>query len=151
MAYTTVAKVRSNIPGFDHLTDAVITEKITMADNIINGKIASRYELPFSTTPPLLETISTDLASYFILRREYTQDSQNKNNWTSEYKLLLQLLDDINLGKIVLTDSTGGEIIPTSYEITSDTKDYIPIFDVDDVEESIIDSDRLTDISDSKE
>jgi phage gp36-like protein len=148
MAYTTDTKVKVLLTG----VATVNAQFITMAENIINGKLASKYAVPFTgTTPPLIETLATDIAAYFCMRTLFTDDSQNKSDWTTTFKESMKILDDIAAGKIPVVDAAGLELARSIEPMYSNNKDYNPVFDVDAVEDQQIDTTRLEDIANSKE
>lgn len=77
MAYSTLAEVRAILIGVDsspatdydltpnQLSDAQIEDDIANADTQIDSALGSRYTVPFPTpTPPLINSISKDIASY---------------------------------------------------------------------------------------
>ena len=49
-------------------TVQLINEHVTRADNIINGKIAQRYSVPISPTPPLLRTLAAEYTRTWAAR-----------------------------------------------------------------------------------
>lgn len=77
MAYSTVEEVRLILKGVDNspatdydltpdqLSDAQVEDDIANADNQIDSALGSRYTVPFPTpTPPLVNSLSKDIASY---------------------------------------------------------------------------------------
>ena len=147
MAYTTDTKIKVLLTG----VATVNAQFITMAENIINGKIASKYSVPFTVVPPLIETLATDIAAYFCMRTLFTDDSQNKSEWTATFKESMKILDEIADGRLPVIDSTGTEVARNIEPMYSNTKDYTPVFDVDSIENQIVDSDRSEDIANSKD
>jgi len=136
-------------------TDAVYRH-ISRADNIINTRLSKRYDVPFDTgtaTPPVIKTISTDLAAYFIMRSLFTKDAQNTNDWVDDLKFMaLDTLKRIETGQTKLYDINDEEIAQLEVDdLYSDTQDYTPIFDVDDEKNWAVDSDRTDDISDARD
>ena len=83
MSYSTVTSIVILLPGLPNTdTDAdfsvtaqIVSNHVTRADSIINSKIAKRYSVPIDPTPPVLRSISQDLASAFSYRSFYTQDN----------------------------------------------------------------------------
>jgi phage gp36-like protein len=152
MAYTTVANVRAVVRKVTAavMTDAEITAFIVKGDAVVNSKIASRYSLPLASTPPLLETISTDIAAYYIMRTLFTRDGQNRNEWIDDYRASMKLLDEIRNGDTVLVDTTGAEVGTKSGGLYSTTSDYTPAFDMDDPENQQVDHDLIESIADER-
>lgn len=159
MAYCTEAQVRDIISGVTvaKMGNTEVKNKIARADSIIDAYLASKFTVPFSSTPPLIESISIDLSAYYVLRTLFTRDSVNKNNYINDF-LLKHLntkektgtLYDILNDDITLVDSSGTVIDTTSDLIDSNIKDYVPIFNVDDAEDWEVDPDRLEDIADER-
>lgn len=148
MAYTTVANVQSLLLGVATVDIKILY--LTMADNIINAKIGSRYTIPFTTTPPIIETIATDLSAYYTMRALFTNDSQNKSEWVASYKEAMKMLDDIADGKIPVVDISGNELAYKVQSLQSSNEDYHPIFDIDNIDNSVIDDNLITEIQDAK-
>lgn len=142
--------------GTDVIGTTAVYRHIARADNIINTRLSKRYTVPFDTgtaTPPVIKTISTDLAAYFVMRSLFTKDAQNTNDWVDDLKFMaLDTLKRIETGQTKLYD-INGEVI-TQLEVDdlySDTQDYTPVFDVDGEKEWAVDSDRLDDIDDDRD
>ena len=145
MAYSTATTIIVLLPGLPNSAGAagytaittLIDAHITRADNVINSKIARRYDIAdfIVNVPPLLRTISEDISSYYTYRSEYSGDTQNENEWTDKYNEAAKILDEIRDSKIDLVN-TAGAIIPDRTEsafdmVTSDNQDYQPFFDID--------------------
>lgn len=151
--YTTVTKVTDLFPKISDtsITSASIAFYIDQAEAEINGRIAVRYTLPFSLTPPLVETIATELSVIKILDRFFTSEAKSKNDWRdTRRKDLNSLLDGIAEGKITLINSANEIIGQRSdiQDIYSDTKDYTPTFNHLHYSLQEIDEDRLDDEED---
>ena len=53
----------------DQVIDAaVVGDALTDADELINGYIASRYDLPFTTAPAFLTKLAADVARYYLFK-----------------------------------------------------------------------------------
>ena len=78
------------------------------ADGIINGYLESRYTLPLTSVPALVETIAADIARYRLHR-----DTAPERVATA-YKDALGQLRDIVGGKLSLGLTQGGEAVPAS-------------------------------------
>lgn len=146
--YTSAANVQSLLVGV--VVGDIKTMYLTMADNIINSKLGSRYAVPFTTTPPIIETIATDLAAYFTMRALFTQDSQNKSEWVASYKEAIKMLDEIAQGKVPVISATGVELAHIAQSLKSSTQTFHPTFDMDSIEDSVIDDNLITEIGDAK-
>lgn len=81
--------------------ETVIAKALGDADNIINGYVASKYDLPFASVPDILSTWSTSIARY-LLHRHGAPD-----NVEADYKDALSGLKDVSFGRISLTGISG--------------------------------------------
>jgi len=154
MSYCSDSDVRNILTGVgtDVMGTAAVAAHITRADSIIDTKLGARYNVPFSTTPPVVETISADIAAFYVMRTLYTQESQNESDWTLElYKRANSLLDKIAEGKLPLLDSSGNTLSVRADEVESTTAGYTPTFDVGKTINQEVDPDRIDDIADEKE
>ena len=136
-------------------TTDVINRHIARADALINSKITSRYETPISPTPPLLALLSEDITVFYTYRSFYRQDNSNRTDYLDTAKEAFATLDEIRDGKLDLTDFAGAQLAERTEEATagildSTTKDYQPIFDVDDELDWKIDVDLLDDVADKR-
>jgi len=165
MAYSTGTTILILLPGLPQTTTtspaytnttALISQHIDRADNIINSKIATRYDVSSFTTsvPPLLKTISEDITSFFTYRSEFSSDNQNFSEWTDKFKEAMALLDELRKGDLDLVDSGGNiidEVTTSSVDrIESTTQNYQPFFDEDDSINWKVDGDKITDIEDNR-
>jgi len=118
------------------VTDAVTSDTdvdyfIARADDYIDARLYQLYNVPFSSTPPIVRSISTHLASYYVLQMLYVQSRTTDNDaWMSSFKnYAYDLLKDIQKGIILLLDSSGNKISRKSGRgILSSTEDFYPIF-----------------------
>jgi phage gp36-like protein len=160
MAYCTATEVRDVLSGVTiaKMDDTAVENKISYAESMINAYLSSRYTVPFVSTPPLVKTICIDMSAYYVLRTLFTRDSVNKNKYIDEF--LLKHLDtsektgtiyDILNGLLPIIDDEGNEIPASSDLIDSNTKDYVPIFDVDSDLDWRVDPDRLEDIANDRD
>lgn len=125
---------------------------IVRAESIVNSYISARYSLPFTVVPPILRTISEDIASYFHIRGVSVQDGQRDNPWYSSYKLAIDMLTNIRDGntQLALTDGSAVGPISTSRFISS-TQDFAQTFNLDDPDKWAVDSAREDEISGGRE
>ena len=153
---TTVLQLVPGIVTTDSATMDALNAHIRRSDDVINGKLARRYAVPFTTTtvPPLVRTIAEDLTAGFLFRSLFTRDSQNTNNWTEDLmKKAFEMLDQISAYEIDLHDTAGALITErdSGSRIDSSSENYYPIFDIDSETSWSIDPERLDDISDAKD
>lgn len=147
---------------------AIIAAHITRAEAVVNSYIVGRYSskiptggwgLPWGTAwgesatevPPILRTITEDLASYYVIRASYVQDGQRKNEYLVSYKDALSLLEQIRSGVMPLA-LTDGSIVNqnTSGRYKSSTENFAPIINLDSEENWDISADQLKEITDER-
>ena len=149
-SYTTVNKVYDLYPrvgSMSTINSASISFYIDQAENEVNGYLINNYTLPFSSTPPLIETISTEYSLVKILERFFTQELGSDNSWVKERKdYIKENLRLLNEGTIGIYNSSMELIAYKSGdEIYSNTMNYIPAFNVLNPTLQQIDGDRLED------
>jgi len=147
-SYTTVPKVLDLYPrvgSMTSITSSNIAFYIDQAENEVNGYLVNNYDLPFSATPPLVETISTEYSLIKILERFFTQGINSENKWVSERKEYVKnFLNQINSGTIALyTNSLQLIAYQGDDTIYSNTMNYNPTFTMLDETLQQIDPDRL--------
>lgn len=139
--------LKTNTTTGDTVGTSNFSKHIDRAEGLVNGYIAGRYSLPFTTVPPILITITEDISCYYFIRSTYVQDGQRKNEYADAFKDAIGQLESIRDGKTPLA-LTNGSLIPqiTTSKYLSSTKGYSPTFNEDDPEDWDIDADKLTDI-----
>ncbi len=118
------------------VTDAIISDSdveyfIERTDDYIDARLYQLHSVPFTSTPPIIKTISSHLSAYYALRTLYVQSRTTDNDaWMTSFKnYAMELLDDIVNGKIILLDSSGNKISRKSNRgIKSSTEDFEPTF-----------------------
>jgi len=148
--YTTVPKVYSLYPRVGSLSSVnsqAVDFYINQAENEINGYLVNNYTLPFSSTPPIIESISTEYALIKILERFFTQEVQSENSWVAKRTdKVFDFLNKINSGELGLYTSSMDLITWNAGDtIFSNTMEYNPTFTMLDETLQQIDSDRLQD------
>lgn len=136
----------------------MFSRHIDRAEGVVNAKVGAYYD-PASWTatsasganvPPLIRTLSEDIASWFALRGGYVQDGQRKEAYLDEYKRALDTLDQITDGKLKLLDTSGSEVgIKTTSRFQSSTE-YAHIFNLDSEENWQVDQDQIDDIENTR-
>ena len=149
-SYTTVANVQDLYPRVGSLSSvnsASIAFYIDQAENEINGYLANNYTLPFSASPPMITTLSTEYSLVKILERFFTQEVGSQNAWVAERKkYIIDTLNKLNEGTLGLVTSSGELLVYNSGDtIFSNTMEYDPTFTLLDETLQQIDSDRLED------
>lgn len=152
--YTTATKVRQLYPLLNDLislTDGQIDFYISQAEAELNGRLASRYALPFSATPPLIEALSTEYALIKLMDRFYSSEEPKENAWKSARRRDLKtLLTDLAAGDMTLVNSAYEVIAQrTDGGIASDTSIYTPTFTHIDATQELVDLDRVDDEEDA--
>jgi phage gp36-like protein len=154
-SYTTEAKIWSLMPQLPLTSSAgytaasaLVAQAITDAEAEIDGYVANRYSLPFSSVPVQVSAIADSLACYYTYLYVYSADNMNRNAFSegqsTRYEIQLNKLKAIADGEVVLTVSGGGvvEQASSSSMVISANQSYTPIFDVDTSTSWGIDSDR---------
>ena len=88
------------------LNDDYVETKRKQAENEINSAIYSRYVLPLSEVPNLIEYICTQLAAGYIDYEQFGADGVGKK-WLGEARAILKSIQD---GKQRLLDSDYNEL-----------------------------------------
>jgi len=100
----------------------------------------------------MVRTVTEDIACYYAVRSSYTQDGQNRNQYYTEYKTAMDILDQIKDGllKLALTD---GSLVPTNSNnrFLSSSEGYTPIFGNDEPREWKRDEDEIDDQFEARE
>ncbi len=155
MAYSLSTEILGILPGLlaNTATTALIDSHIARADSLIDGKCARRYAVPFATTststPPLIHTLSQDIASFFTYRSKFTGDGANRFAYLDDLmSTAMKTLDEIQQGLIDVVGATGIVISEDASDskIYSSNQDFTPIFDVDDETSWRVDPDRIDSI-----
>ena len=161
---TTIALLLPGLPssagatGFTRI-QAQIVLHIARSDALINSKIATRYDVSgFDTSgsvPPLVRMLSEDITSFYTYRSQFSGDNQNQNDWIEKFESAMEDLEAIRDGSMDLVNTAGsliGERSATAIElVSSNTKNYTPLFDEDSVTAWKVDDDKLTAIKDSRD
>lgn len=117
------------------------------AQELVNAKIVKLYSLPLAATYAPLQTITEDIALYYVFRRLYTSERFNDSPWPDKYKEAMDLLDQIASGALSLVSSDGAIVAGRTdvVEVWSNTKDYIPTFSELGRLDQVQDDDKLDD------
>lgn len=130
VSYTTVSKMLLTFNGIGSVTalnSDGLAHHAGMAESYINARLSRLYTIPFTSTPPLLETLATDMSIYNVLSSRISMRSeQGDHPWYLRFKDSLKILDDIASGKIALVDSSGSVITGTGNvgEVYSNNMNY---------------------------
>ena len=161
MSYATTTTIFVLLPGLPATSVAssghtetadIIDQHVARADNIINGKIAARYDVSSfaASVPPMLKTIAEDITCFFTYRSLLSGDNANHSEWTDKFTDAMDLLDQIRDGNIELVNSSLAVIDErtTSHDdmVTSTHEDYTSVFDLDGPLDWKVDPDLIDDI-----
>lgn len=90
-SYSTVGNIYSLYPRVGSMTtinSASVSFYLDQAENEINGYLINNYTLPFSSTPPVIGTLTTEYGLVKILERFFTQELGSENAWVTERKII---------------------------------------------------------------
>ena len=149
-SYTTVGNIYSLYPrvgSMSTINSASVAFYLDQAENEINGYLINNYTLPFSSTPPVIGTLSTEYGLVKILERFFTQETGSQHAWVKERKdYIFDYLAKLNTGDVGLFDSSMQIITWNAGDtIYSNTMTYLPAFNVLNEVYQQIDGDRLED------
>lgn len=152
-SYATTTSLSELIPNFlrqntttsDTAGTALFSRHIDRAESVVNSKVSRLYSLPFTEVPPILRTITEDIACYYSLRGVYTQDGVDNNPHAKSYKDAMDMLDEIAEGTIKLADTSGSLVAVKAARYLSDKSGYTPIAGLDDQDQWKRDSDEISD------
>ena len=143
--------LKGNTTTSDTFGTAMLSSHIDRAENTVNAYLSTRYTLPFTSVPPIIRTLSEDIACYYFIRASYVQDGQRKNEYQDSFKIAITTLENIRDGKTQLVLTDGTMVNPmSSNRYLSSTKDYAPTFDLDSPRAWRTDYNRLEDIEEGR-
>nr|BDD46394.1 hypothetical protein 12 [bacterium] len=94
------------------LNENVVNEAISKGDELINGYLRSRYDVPLTSAPLLVRNISVDLAVYFLYQRRYRANMPESVE--NQYKTSVKTLGEIQKGFVNLgiepQSDEGGQV-----------------------------------------
>lgn len=161
--YATTTSISNLLPGFlrgntttsDTAGVNFFSAHIDRAESEVNAVVAKRYSMPFATStsiPPLLRTISENIATYNTALAAFGQDGKQKWQYLEDYYgKATKYLEQLDTGDMQLTN-TDGSLVATraTNRIRSNTEDYTPIFGMDDPTKWKRDDTEITDQSDAR-
>jgi len=103
-------RVQAGLTNNPYINDGRIERKRKQAENEINSAIFSRYSLPLSTVPPLIQNICELLAGGYIDYEEFGADGEGKK-WLGEARSLLKAIQS---GRQRLIDTDNTELATVS-------------------------------------
>ena len=152
--YGVSGDIRSSLgtPTESEYSAASIVLAQTRATNLINAYLEKSYPstVPFTASgdvPALVNTIATDLSVYYLKRDKHKGPTPLSDDIKGEYwDKNIELLEKISKEEIRIPELESGE----GDMIQAPQKKYQQTFDEGAIEDSVIDPDKLDDISDSK-
>lgn len=145
--YTTVSLTLASAVGLSSITainSADVARWINQVEGIIDSHLAARYTLPFSSTPPMIEAIATDMSVFRVVRATHSNDSPTFTEWAQRWNDAIDMLRAIHAGEIELVDSAQSRIAAaTTISADSFNRTFKPVFDLRDPISWEIDPDRI--------
>jgi len=114
---------------------------IVFAENMLDGMLGSHFVVPFSSNNATARDLAIDVTYWYCIRFTDEKKAEKVMNY------LKGITDKLRDGKVqMMTDSQ--EVINASNggAVYSNTKDFTPIFDVDQTINHGVDSDRIDEI-----
>lgn len=151
-SYTTVENVKvlvTAVASVTTLNSEAMAAFIGRAQAMVDAALAKRYNIPFGGPPPIIETVTTDIAAYEILRRLFTQQRANKSEWAESFKDTgAALLKSLAEGKAVIVTASGTVLEGRNdiADVWSSTQDYLPTFHEGPAEAAWQDPDKIDDL-----
>lgn len=148
-----IRKLFREVDTVPEFTDTDIEFYIRFAESEVDAKLAARYTLPFSATPPVVRAIATEKALIKVLDRFFTGQTEDENDWRNVRKKECDaLLQGIVDGEITLVNSAGTVLGPRAdiHNILSSTDNYAPTFGHGSSIVEEVDPDRIQDEEDER-
>lgn len=154
--YATTTSISELVPNFlkgntttsDTTGAAIFSRHIDRAEAVIDGYLAARYAVPFTTTsvPTLVRKWAEDIATYNALRATYAQDGQLRQEYVHAFEDSQKQLEAARDGLLLLTLTDGSDApAKTTVRMLSTTQGYTPIFGRDDEVNWKRDDDEVSD------
>jgi len=118
MAYCTSSEV-TDFATFilqDATASARVADGITVAQSKIDGRLQTKFSVPFADpVPELIRTIAVLLAAAWSAKGAYSDSgTQSHNEWAAaREKEAMDLLKEILAGEMRLEDATTLEVVPS--------------------------------------
>lgn len=85
----------------------VVDAALVHADNLVNGYVGVKYDVPLVTVPDLVRTWAVSIARYILHRNGAPE------HVAQDYKDAVASLKDVAAGRITLPVAVGAEPLPT--------------------------------------
>jgi len=144
--------LNDNSTSFDSGGSDMFSKHIDRAESVVNSALSARYSLPFTTIPPIVRTLSEDIALYFLIRGSYVQDGNVKQEYVESYNWAIDELEKLRKGEIKLS-LTDGTLVPvnSNFRFLSSSENYKPIINIDGAENWNPNQAQTDDVADSRE
>lgn len=156
-SYCTVADIFSVVPGIgsdSRVTSDFVALEIGKTQARINVALAPRYSVPFSSAPPIIQAIATDLTAKAILEKTiFATNRQADDKLITGFEWAADLLASISSGTATLVDSAGSAVTErsTTNVIWSSTQDYLPTMHEGEWGDMVQDPDKLDALVDDRQ
>lgn len=155
MAYTTVANMRVRLGNVDStsLPDATISAEITIAESIVDSYCSSRYVVPFTTVPGIVQGITEDICCWRLYLDAFAAGIHlgNADKIEKRYDMAMEMLADIRAGKLSISGD-GADLQPTAKRpMWSNLDGKVPVFNMDHETKWGVDSNELDDVEDDRD
>lgn len=109
----------TNRDGLDEIDATVVERALADAEAEINGYMASKYTLPLSSVPQILETYACDIARFRM------QSENPKEIVITRYENAIRYLKDVVTGKASLGVDTNNEQPATGNSVQMSATDPV--------------------------
>ena len=86
----------SDDDGDGEYDENIVNEAIEYAQNIIDGYVGKKYQVPLDPIPEIIKRIAVDLAIYWL----YSRSDEIPEEIENRYKNQIKMLEDIAKGNI---------------------------------------------------
>ncbi|MEI2806250.1 MAG: DUF1320 domain-containing protein [Albidovulum sp.] len=90
------------------IDQAVVDAALVHADNLVNGYVGAKYDVPLATVPDLVRTWAVSIARYILHRNGAPE------HVAQDYKDAVAALKDVAAGRIALPVAAGSEPLASS-------------------------------------
>lgn len=162
--YATTTSLQTLLVGytFDTATTSIATKCITDAESEVRKYLSRRYDLTdsnlalttTSSIPPMVTSLTEQWAEGLMYNRLSRGGKESLERGKELIKMVMANLERIAEGKADLVAASGSVIddkTKSHKRVLSSTSTYTPTFGEDDPINWVVDSDKLDDISDSRE
>lgn len=157
--YATTTSINTMMIGvtFDTATTSLVSKCITWSENEVNKYVGRRYDVgafvSSGTIPPLVTSLTEQLAEGYSWRQ---MSRGSKESLARAAAMITSVIDNLKLiadYKLDLLDSSGDAITEryVASRVKSNTQDYTETFAEDDPLNWTVDSDKITDVEDSRD